>query len=121
MKHHTNKRHRALVKKLNAAINKGVKWLDLTLGRKEWIKRIDLTKFYIDDGKVCIMGNVFGDDFFNGSDVEENGYRRFTSFMDCIGGEHYGRAFGFASEQDSGWSTVQELWVKKLKALKKRK
>lgn len=66
------------LKELRARIEKGVKLLDKKVGRKKWLKKIDLKILDVSNVDVCICGQVF------------------TSYMEAIqnGGE-----LGFTEEQ----------------------
>lgn len=110
-------------KKYIDAVNRGVKWLDVTLGRKVWLKRMDMTLFDIEDANVCVAGNVFRDAFIknNGSFQDaEDGYDRFIEIMEAIGSDGRSKAieFGFNSDQERGMQYLQDLWVRKIKRLK---
>lgn len=50
----------ASYKELEARVNKGIKWLDKTQGRKNWIKSINISFFDISNGYQCVVGQVFG-------------------------------------------------------------
>lgn len=101
-------------KKYIDAVNLGVKWLDLTLGRKEWLSRMDMSNFDIESGSTCVAGNVFKNSSFG-----ENGYEAIENFLNDIGAhDEHARRFGFAAESDRGWQQLQDLWLMKIKALK---
>lgn len=107
-------------KKYVAAVELGVKWLDLTFGRKNWLKRMDMSGFDIDSTHTCVAGNVFRDVFFNGVDSDDSGYSKFTAIMDTLGvGDRQGEKFGFYSQSEKGMQHLQDLWVRKIINLKR--
>lgn len=111
-------------KKYIDAVNRGVKWLDVTLGRKVWLKRMDMTLFDIEDSNTCVAGNVFKDVFIKSNsafDTAEDGYDRFIEIMDAVGAkDSRSKAieFGFNADGERGMQYLQDIWVRKIKRLK---
>ena len=111
-------------RKYVVAVENGVKWLDLTLGRKRWLRRMNLKGFDINSGKACVAGTVFQDAFFKDDNEEygSDGYDRFISFMRLLGAEGAikdGMHLGFYTDSDQGMQYLQDLWVAKIKKLKR--
>jgi hypothetical protein len=105
------------------AVERGVQWLDLMFGRKEWLKRMDMRLFDIKSGSVCVAGNVFRDAFIKNQDAfndpsSDDGYGRFVEMMKSMGAPKADERFGFFSESDTGMQHLQDLWVRKINGLK---
>lgn len=49
-----------LYSKFQSRINAGVKFLDGKLGRKKWLKDIDIQKLNLASDKTCIIGETMG-------------------------------------------------------------
>lgn len=110
-----------LPRKYVEAVNNGVKWLDVTFGRKEWLRRMDMRKFDIVNESTCVAGNVFQDAFIKDKNAFENkdGWSRFGELMEAIGvSDTQGHKFGFNANTDKGKQYLQDIWVRKIKALK---
>lgn len=101
------------------AVEEGVKFLDLMFGRKEWLKRMDMTDFEIENPNTCVAGNVFKDSMFG---VNDSGYRSFIDGVRALGvsGFDTAKRFGFDVETTSGGQHLQDLWVRKIKAFKRQ-
>lgn len=102
-----------------AAVEEGVKFLDLVMGRKKWLQKMDMGNFHIDRPSVCVAGNVFQDVMFEGS---HSGYESFKAAISAIGGGGNDAAirFGFNAPSDRGLQQLQDLWVRKITLLKKQ-
>jgi len=113
------KKVKPIPKKYLDAVERGIKWLDLTFGRKKWLKRINISDFNINGFNTCVAGNVFEERFFKGEGFGVNGYDRFTSFMIACGADdETGTRFGFYSDSDAGMQHLQDIWVAKIRKLK---
>lgn len=101
------------------AVNAGVKFLDMVVGRKKWLGRMNMRKFEIDDPSTCVAGNIFRDAYFKG---ETNGFESFQSAISALGGngEKLAYTFGFNAGNEKGMQYLQDLWVMKIKQLKAR-
>lgn len=104
-----------------AAVNEGVKFLDMIFGRKEWLRRMDMSSFDITDSYTCVAGNVFRDAMFGG---QEAGYDSFIQAIEAMGAgydvaEKTAARFGFYSKSSRGWGFLQDLWVVKINNLKR--
>jgi len=47
-------------KKINTRVNRGIKWLDKTVG-KDWVKKVKLSTLDLSEAKACVCGQVFKD------------------------------------------------------------
>lgn len=45
---------------IQTRINRGVRWLDKKLGRKNWAKKIDLENLNLISNSTCVIGEIFG-------------------------------------------------------------
>lgn len=105
-----------------AAVETGIKWLDLTLGRKVWLGRMKMKKFDITGGSTCVAGNVFRDAMFGG---DKNGYDSFEDAIAALGGIASGkgsaaRRFGFYTSTEKGMQYLQDIWVARINKMKKQ-
>jgi hypothetical protein len=102
------------------AVDRGVKLLDMLLGRKEWLRRFDSDRFNIRSSSSCVAGQIFSDDFFSRSDGPTDGYTRFVQFLDGIKKSGRAKHFGFHSGGSAkGWQYLQDLWYAKISNLKR--
>lgn len=109
------KQPRPIPLKYFEAVDNGVKLLDMLVGRKEWLKRMDMSNFDIQDPNTCVAGNVWEENYEFAS-----GYRRFTGILDELVGDGSGaKKFGFVADTDRGMQHLQDLWVHKIKNLKR--
>ncbi len=103
------------------AVEQGTKFLDLILGRKVWLRRMNMRKFNIEQGNVCVAGNVFKDALFDGAD---DGYDSFLNAINTIGEggakDSASLRFGFHATTDKGWQYLQDIWVRRITMMKKR-
>lgn len=97
-------------------VKNGVIWLDATLGRKEWLRRMNMSKFDITDGGTCVAGNVFKEA------MGEEGYTNFENAMENLGlnKTKEGHRLGFYStfDGDKDFQNLQDVWAKTIKTLK---
>ncbi len=102
-----------------AAVEEGVKFLDLVVGRKRWLKNMDLSDFEIQRPSTCVAGNIFKDAMFDGQD---DGYNSFLGAVTALGGneDKTSERFGFVAQSDKGFQQLQDLWVRKITLLKKQ-
>ncbi len=112
-------------KKYFDAVDNGVKFLDLTFGRKVWLKKMDMSNFNIRDEGLCVAGNVFRDAMFGGS---EEGFNSFLQAVDALAGgkdrfsvQAYATAarFGFYTSAENGFQYLQDIWVKRINRMRK--
>lgn len=98
------------------AVATGIKWLDITLGRKVWLKRMDMSKFDITAGYACVAGNVFKEA------MGQDGWSSFEEGMDALGlkGTKAGERLGFYCNNEKGYQYLQDIWVAAIKKLKKQ-
>ncbi len=101
------------------AVKEGIKFLDLAVGRKRWLSKMDMTQFEITDPGTCVAGNVFRDAMFGGND---DGYGKFLNLIDELGGYGSDTAirFGFNSKSDKGMQYLQDIWVRAINRMKKQ-
>lgn len=101
-----------------AAVDRGIEWLDLTVGRKKWLSKMDMSMFDIKSSTQCVAGNVFKDSMFKGA---TNGYGSFLEAINFLGG--YGSDvslnLGFSSNTERGFQHLQDIWVKRINRMKK--
>lgn len=96
-------------------VNEGVKFLDIVVGRKEWLSRMNMSMFNIDIDSQCVCGNVFS----NGM----NGYDAFIKAMNLLHvKDSDGVKFGFYADkgEDNDWPFLQDVWVATIKKLRKQ-
>lgn len=89
----------------------GVKYLDKTFGRKNWIKKINLKKFCIADSNTCVCGQIFEDHF--------RGFMQTDAYHESKGGVKFGfeaGGSGFIRYQYS-YDILRRIWEKKFKRL----
>lgn len=41
-------------------VKRGIRFLDKTLGRRKWVKKIRLNKLDLSDPNTCVIGEIFG-------------------------------------------------------------
>lgn len=101
------------------AVERGVEFLDMVVGRKKWLRRMKMRDFDIKDPNTCVAGNVFESAYFDGN---SDGYNSFMEAVNAIGGDGDKLAgqFGFQADNDKGYQYLQDLWVMKVKQLKAR-
>lgn len=93
-------------------VDEGVKFLDILFGREEWLSRMDMTLFDIEDPSTCVAGNVFA----NGM----TGYENFTDAMRLLHVEDMsGIKFGFNEDVNGDFPHLQDVWVRIIKRMKK--
>ena len=103
-------------------VDRGVQLLDLILGRKEWLSRIDLGNFDIKDPNTCVAGSVWAECY----DFGDDGYDRFCELLNVLGGDGTSYKFGFntddANNDDSDieFQQLQDVWVRTMQVMKKR-
>lgn len=105
--------------KYYTAVGRGIAFLDLVFGRKEWLQKMDMKDFDIEQPDVCVAGNVFRDAMF----VEDSdGYDNFMKAMRMIGQyqDDSGERFGFYSESEKGMQYLQDIWVASINKMKKQ-
>lgn len=104
-------------KKYVEAVDNGIAFLDMILGRKTWLRRMNMKNFDIKQASVCIAGNVFATALFDDS---EDGFNSFVRAINTIGsGDKIAEKFGFQSNSDRGWQNLQDIWVMKITRMKK--
>ncbi len=107
-------------KKYFFAVRNGIAWLDLTFGRKEWLKRMDMSKFDIKEPGTCVAGNVFE------TAMGKDGYDVFYDALSNLGVKDYhGTHLGFFvgkeyNPNNKGWQYLQDIWVHAIKRMKKQ-
>lgn len=111
-------------------VDKGVQLLDLLVGRKEWLSRMNLGKFDIKDPNTCVAGSIWAEcyDFDLDGDEDDDtdsGYDLFCKLLEAVGGEGATYKFGFNTDDDSDdhetqFQQLQDVWVRTIQALKKR-
>lgn len=101
------------------AVENGIKFLDLVVGRRTWLNRMDMRKFDITDPRTCVAGNVFQEAYFDGAD---SGYRSFCNAVIALGGNDVKieMKLGFNAPSSKGMQYLQDIWVRKIKSLKRR-
>lgn len=93
-------------------VENGIKFLDNLLGRKEWLRRMNMDMFNINRTQQCVCGNVFK----NGM----NGYDAFVQAMHLLHVEdHEGIKFGFYTDKNNDWPFLQDVWVAEINKMKK--
>lgn len=92
-------------------VERGVKLLDMLVGRSKWLKKINVERLHIRNSATCVAGSVFDNYRF------EDGYKTFLDLLNTLGG-HNTSHFGFCSDGSRGWQVLQDLWVAKIKRLK---
>lgn len=102
-------------------VDKGIQLLDILLGRKEWLSRMDLKEFDIKDTNTCVAGSVWAECY----DFGEDGYDRFCALLNTLGGDGTAYKFGFntdedADEHDTQFQQLQDVWVRTIQHMKKR-
>lgn len=60
-----------LLRILPKRIEKGVRYLDNKVGRKEWLSRINVLKLDLGNEHTCVCGQVFGDFFYQFSETKK--------------------------------------------------
>lgn len=104
------KEYKIVCASANKRITRGIAWLDKKLGRKKWLKKIDLEKLNIDDTHVCILGQAFGDYF---RIVVYGGFNRRDKIeLSSVQAAH----MGFNTSNESG-EILTYLWYMRLKKL----
>lgn len=111
-------------------VERGVKLLDMLIGRKEWLSRMDLKEFDIKDPNTCVAGSVWAECYSFDVDGFENdadsGYDVFCKMLDLVGSEGTAHKFGFNTEDrcdddhDTEFQQLQDVWVRTIQELKKR-
>lgn len=102
-------------------VDRGVQLLDLMLGRKEWLGRMDLGNFDIKDPNTCVAGSVWAECYEFGND----GYDRFCELLNVLGGGGTSYRLGFNThddEDDGGmvqFQQLQDVWVRTIQLMKK--
>lgn len=103
--------------KLKAAVRRGVKLLDsVTPG---WIDRIDLTKLDLRDPNCCMLGQLYGEDFVQGTRRLSNALlearKNFICLFDVncseLSVEEYGFDISFPCTLEK-YSIITEEWTK---------
>lgn len=93
-------------------VEKGIKFLDILLGRKEWLSRMDLSHFEIDNKFTCVCGNIFK----NGM----AGYDAFTEAMEKLKvSDEAGIQFGFNEDENGDYPFLQDVWLRRIKSMKR--
>lgn len=107
-------------------VEHGVQLLDLILGRKEWLGRINLGDFDIKDPNTCVAGSVWANVYaFDTSGLNtDDGFDVFTNMLELMGGEGTAYKFGFNAantndEQNTEFQQLQDVWVRSLQLMKK--
>lgn len=109
------KQPRPIPLKYFEAVDNGVKLLDMLVGRKEWLSRMDMSDFDIEDPHTCVAGNVWEETYEFAS-----GYRHFTELLGALcGNDHGAKKFGFVADSDKGMQHLQDIWVRKINNLKR--
>lgn len=107
-------------KKYFTAVENGIVWLDLTFGRREWLKKMDMTNFDISDPFTCVAGNVFRDGMFSN---EPDGFAKFLDLIDSLGGGSNSCAirlgFNWEDNTGKGQQHLQDIWVRRITQMKK--
>lgn len=110
-------------------VERGVKLLDMLIGRKEWLSRMDLKKFDIKDPNTCVAGSVWAECYsfeMDGFDTSDSGYDLFCKLLELAGGDGTAHKFGFNTENhndsdhDTEFQQLQDVWVHTIQQLKKR-
>lgn len=115
-------------KRIYDAVDRGIQFLDLMLGRKEWLSRMELGEFDIKDPGTCVAGSVWREcyDFDDNSDSStEDGYDRFCAMLEVLGGSGASYRLGFNVNDDYANSEkefqhLQDVWVRSIQLMKKR-
>ncbi len=102
-----------------ARVTDGILWLDLTFGRREWLKRIDVSKFEFRSPYMCVAGQVFEEHF--------DGFMTMMENINAVG-EDAAVRLGFEVDNDletekmnREYQYLQDYWAMVLKRLKKSK
>lgn len=98
-------------------VAEGIKFLDFVVGRKVWLKRMDMKKFDINLGYQCVAGNVFRDAGFEGA---TDGYDSFKAAVDALGGDEAQVRFGFYDYNETKMQQLQDIWVREITKMKKQ-
>ncbi len=99
------------------SVKEGIKFLDFTIGRKNWLRRMNMKKFDIQLGTQCVAGNVFAEAMFEGS---IDGYDSFKAAVEAIGGKNAHIRFGFYHHNETKMQQLQDIWVVTINRLKKQ-
>lgn len=108
------KRAKAIVIPLHVIrnVDRGVRFLDMLLGRKEWLSRMDLAQFDIESPITCVAGNIF-----------KNGMAGYDAFQQAMSLLHVsdsdGIRFGFNEDKDGDLPFLQDVWARRIKVMKK--
>lgn len=102
------------LKELRARIEKGVKLLDKKVGRKKWLKKIDLSILDLADSDICICGQIFSS-FWNAVSTDgELGFTQEQSMND----EDITYGFNLFASENNLFDTLTNLWYVKIVDLK---
>lgn len=107
------------------AVENGIAFLDITLGRREWLSRMDMKDFDIIDAGTCVAGNVWKDAYRpkndDDDDDSEDGYENFGHAMRLLNqNDPEGERFGFYSGDPKGFQYLQDIWVRVINKMKKQ-
>lgn len=98
------------------AVANGIAFLDLVLGRKVWLRRMNMRKFKIEQSNACIAGNVFKDALFDNAD---DGYNSFLEAVNTLGDDKASERLGFSANSEKGWQYLQDIWVRRINYMKR--
>ena len=82
-------------------IEAGVAYLNVV--RPKWLKKINLDELNMSNGKVCILGEVFGNYYKSSNELYLKGS------VECL---------GFFCENEKEYPTLTRAWKKKIKELR---
>lgn len=107
-------------KLIKQRVKRGIKWLNKN--QKGWYKKVELRKFDINNGNVCICGQVFEDmmnGYIHGYDYFVKKYSR--SFATALGfnAPLYTILRMNIKVSDEYFDILGREWIKEIKKLKK--
>lgn len=127
----------AMVKELNGRIDSGVKFLDKQFGRDKWLTKINESILKLDDGGVCVTGQLYDEQWEGFLDKMESKVlrKKLDDFdqdrEDADGNTAFGRAenklhnfaakLGFFIEDDRydlDYDILTRLWFNRISELK---
>lgn len=100
-------------------VENGVAFLDKTLGRKTWLKKIKLSMLKLNNSDMCVAGQALKDYMTETFGEHENG---FETAMEMFGAKGCIKNGFLLTDKESdyggGYDILQEVWYNKIKSLK---
>ena len=111
----------AMQAKCREAILNGIAWLDLTFGREEWLRRMDMANFEFDDANVCVLGHVFSEAYVDDNHEEDTGFGVLNAFFRDVNADGAVFRLGFdTNEGGEAYQYMQDVWAKTIISMQKK-